>query len=197
MTPIEFLAISRLLNDNEKKNIREQISPGNYRVNFDVHIEGNIKVEEDVEKRSTISVPWTEAYALFRLVSIAGIDSLISQVESGSSITKSDLEFVKKAGFLSESVMIETMKEAWDIRQESKTEGSIMKRVPEVKQAVEKVKEAIAGSLELMSQKGRVIANLKSSPILKNEASSAVEIANLVSPTKKKVCDANEMSSES
>lgn len=189
MTPIEFLAISRLLNDNEKKKVRNQIAPGDYSVNFNVHIEGEIKVEEDVEKRSTISVPWTEAYALFRLVSIAGIDDLISQVESGSPITKSDLESVKKAGFLSESVMIETMKEAWEIRQESKSEGSIMSRVPEVKNAVEKVKEAIAGSLGLMSQKGRVIAKLKSFPVSSQSSTSAVEVANSVSPPKKKVCD--------
>jgi hypothetical protein len=183
MTPIELLALTRLLNDEEKA-IRAQVLPGNYDVNFTVRVSGPIEVEEDHERRSTVGVPWTEAYALLRLVAIRGLDNLISRVDRGETIGKLDLEAIKTAGFLSEDIMVETMQEAWELKQARKAKGSIMDRVPEVEAAAEKVKELIAGRLGMMPCKGRVLADLTVEEVNQPKISTA-EIAERVAPNPK------------
>lgn len=161
MTPIEILALSRLVKEAEEKLARGQVTEGNYSVNFAVNVSGPIVVEADYEKRPTVSVPWTEAYALLREVAIQGVNDLISRVESGQTITREDLESIKTAGFLSEDIMVSTMSQAFEAKQAPKGEGSIMERIPEVEAAVEKVKELIAGRLGMTPSKGRVKTDLK------------------------------------
>ena len=65
MTPIELLALTKLL-QSKKDAIRSQVSSGDYSVDFSVHVKGELEVLEDTEKSSTVSVPWTEVYALLR-----------------------------------------------------------------------------------------------------------------------------------
>lgn len=160
MTPIEILALSRLVKEAEEKLARGKVSAGSYSVNFAVSVSGPIVVEEDYEKRPTVSVPWTEAYALLREVAIQGVDELIARLDRGETITREDLTAIKTAGFLSEDVMVETIQQAFEEKQAPKGEGSIMERVPEVEAAVEKVKETIAGRLGNTPSKGRVKADL-------------------------------------
>lgn len=160
MTPIQLLALTRLLKEREEKAARSQVDPGTYNVDFEVRVKGNMEVEEDYEKRPTVSVPWTEAYALLREVAIQGVDDLIGRVARGETITRADLEAIKTAGFLSEDIMVETMKRAFEIKNAPKAEGSIVDRVPEVEAAAERVKELIAGRLGLTPSKGRVKADL-------------------------------------
>lgn len=160
MTPIELLALTRLLKEKEEKLAREAVQPGTYRVDLSVHASGEIVVEADYEKRPTVSVPWTEAYALLREVAIQCVDDLIARVDRGQTITRDDLDFIKTAGFLSEDIMVETMKQAFEAKQAPKGEGSIMERVPEVEAAAERVKELIAGRLGMTTSKGRVKADL-------------------------------------
>jgi hypothetical protein len=160
MTPIEILALSRMIKEAEEKLARGQVAPGTYKVNVSVGVSGPIVVEEDYEKRPTVSVPWTEAYALLREVALRGVDELIARVEAGQTIVKADLEVIKTAGFLSEDIMVETMKQAFAAKQAPKGKGSIMERVTEVEAAAERVKEIIAGRLGLTPSKGRVKADL-------------------------------------
>lgn len=161
MTPIEILALSKAVKDAEEKLARGQVTEGSYNVNFAVSISGPIVVEADYQKRPTVSVPWTEAYALLREVAIQGVNDLIARVERGETITRADLEVIKTAGFLSEDIMVQTMKQAFEAKEAPKGEGSIMERIPEVEAAAEKVKELIAGRLGMTPSKGRVKPDLK------------------------------------
>lgn len=170
MTPVELLALTRLLT-SQKDKIRDQVSPGEYSVDFCVHVSGGMKVEEDSKKRPTVGIAWTEAYALLRLVALQGLDEMILRVDRGETITREDLESIKRAGFLSEQIMVETMEEAWKIKNETK--GEIMDRVPEVRDAAEKVKELIAGRIGMMHQNGRVLASLNVEQIQPAPAGSA------------------------
>lgn len=185
MTPIELLALTRLL-VSQKNEIRDQVSPGEYNVDFNVHVRGNIKVEADVVRRATVNVPWTEAYALFRLVALQGLDELIARVDGGEVLTRKDLESIKQAGFLSEDIMVETMQEAWIMKNEPKGEGSIMDRVPEIAEATERVKELIADRLGPAPQRGRVLADLAVEE--PQELQTAKQVAAEVSRSKELVC---------
>ena len=160
MTSIEMLALTRLLNERDEKAVRNQVSPGSYKVDFCVHVAGDMEVKEDYQKRPTVSVPWTEAYTLLRLVALQAVDEMISRVDRGETITRDHLEAIKRAGFLSEDVMVETMERAFDLRNAPRGEGCIAERIPEVEAAVEKVKELIAGRLGLTPSKGMVKADL-------------------------------------
>lgn len=160
MTPIEILALVHAIKKADEKTARAQVSAGDYHVDFYAHIQGNIEVEADYQKRATVSVPWTEAYALLREVALRGIDDLIARVVRGETITQTDLESIKTAGFLSENIMVETMKQAFDAKKAPKGQGSIMARVEEVEAAVERVKEIIAGGLGKTRSDGRVLTDL-------------------------------------
>ena len=81
MTPIEILALSRIVREAEEKLARGQVSPGTHSVDVVVHVSGLVEVEKDYEKRPTVSVPWTEAYALLREVAIRGVNDLIARMD--------------------------------------------------------------------------------------------------------------------
>jgi hypothetical protein len=165
LTNVELLALSRVLKESEEKRARSLVTSGSYSVDFKVHVVGVMNVEDDYEKRPTVSVPWTEAYALLREVAIQAVNEMIARVDRGEVITHQDLEAIKVAGFLSEQIMVETMKQAFDLKNAPRGEGSIMERIPEVEQAAERVKELIAGRLGLTPSKGRVKADLTFEPV--------------------------------
>lgn len=165
LTNVELLALSRVLKESEEKKARSLVTSGSYSVDFEVRVTGVMNVEDDYEKRPTVSVPWTEAYALLREVAVQAVNEMIARVDRGEVITRKDLEVIKTAGFLSEDIMVETMKQAFDLKNAPRGEGSIMERIPEVEQAAERVKELIAGRLGLTPSKGRVKADLTLGPV--------------------------------
>lgn len=160
MTPIEIVALVHAIETAAGKTARKQVVAGEYHVDFQVHVCGNIEVEADYERRATVSVPWTEAYAFLREVAIQGVNELIAKVSRGETITQIDLESIKTAGFLSEDIMVETMKRAIEAKKAPKAKGSIKERVEEVEAAAERVKEIIPGRMDKSTVSGRVIADL-------------------------------------
>lgn len=141
LTNVELLALDRVIDDKDK-SIRNSVMPGSYSVDFTVHVSGNMEVLEDYMKRPTVNVPWTEAYTLFREVAIQAVNEMIARVDKGEVITRHDLEVCLAAGFLSEAIMVETMKQAYDLH-EGRCSGSIKERIPEIKERMEEVKKAI------------------------------------------------------
>jgi hypothetical protein len=160
MTPVELLALAKLLKDAEEKKIRAQIPAGDYAVDFSVHVKGTYEVEEDYLKDPTVSVPWTEAYALLRELAIQGVDEMIARVDRGETITKADLEVIKTAGFLSENLIVDCIQQAFAAKNAPKGERAIIARVPEVEAAQERAKEAISKRIGKTPSKGRVLTDL-------------------------------------
>lgn len=199
LTNVELLALDRVIDTPEGKKIRNLVTPGSYSVDFSVHISGTMDVEPDCMKRSTVSVPWTEAYALLREVAIQAVNEMIARVDRGEVITHQDLEAIKTAGFLSEKIMIDTMRQAFDLH-EGRAEGSIMERIPEVKKAAEEVKKIIAGSLPLSPSKGRVLAELTHEVVVSvtpEGTATQPEIAVATEVGKKTVLDSGNFKAES
>ena len=158
LTNVELLALDRVIDDKDK-SIRNAVMPGSYSVDFTVHVSGNMEVLEDYMKRPTVNVPWTEAYTLFREVAIQAVNEMIARMDRGEVITRRDLEDVKTAGFLSEAIMVETMKQAYDLH-EGRCEGSLKERIPEIKEKMEEVKKAIVDGLGRTPSKGHVRTDL-------------------------------------
>lgn len=201
LTNVELLALSNAIENDESKQIRSCVAPGSYSVDFCVRISGTMKVFEDYVKRATISVPWTEAYALLREVAIQAVDEMIARVDRGEVINRQDLEAIKTAGFLSEQIMVETMKQAIDLKKAPKGEGSIMERIPEVKDAAERVKKLIPGSLDPTPSKGKVVVDLTCEEIDASVAPEGTaaqpEIAVATEVGKKTVLDSGNFKAES
>ena len=161
MTPIELLALTRLLSDKQEKAVRKQVAPGSYSVNLDIHVEGTYEVEEDYMKDPTVSVPWTEAYALLREIAIQGVDEMIARVDRGETITREDLEVIKTAGFLSEDLIVDCIQKAFYAKNAPKGQGAVIALVPEVEAAQERAKEAISKRIGKTPSHGRVLTDLK------------------------------------
>lgn len=187
MTPIQLLALTRLIKDAEEKRIRNQVPAGDYSVDFSVHVKGEYEVEEDYLKDPTVSVPWTEAYALLREIAIQGVDEMIARVDRGETITKGDLEVIKTAGFLSEDLIVDCIQQAFDAKNAPKGKGSIIARVPEVEAAQERAKEAISKRIGKTPSKGRVLTKLTAEEILEPVAATQAQIAPVVSVSEEKV----------
>lgn len=161
MTPIELLALAKIISTKVKDDARSQVAPGTYSVNLDVHVEGTYKVEEDYLKDPTVSVPWTEAYALLREVAIQGVDEMIARVDRGETITRQDLEVIKTAGFLSEDLIVDCIQTAFNAKNAPKGQGAVIALVPEVEAAQERAKAAISKRIGKTPSSGRVLPDLK------------------------------------
>ena len=108
MTPIEILALSRIVREAEEKLARGQVSPGTHSVDVVVHVSGLVEVEKDYEKRPTVSVPWTEAYALLREVAIRGVNDLIARMDRGEMITREEFSIDRKTGAFIQSITLQS-----------------------------------------------------------------------------------------
>jgi hypothetical protein len=161
MTPVELLALAKMISTKVKDDARAQVAPGTYSVNLDVHVEGTYKVEEDYLKDPTVSVPWTEAYALLREVAIQGVNEMIARLDRGETITKADLEVIKTAGFLSEDLIVDCIDKAFVAKHAPKGKGAVIALFPEVEAAQERAKAAISKRLGKTPSDGRVLPNLK------------------------------------
>lgn len=201
LTNVELLALDRVIDGGEGKQIRNCVTPGSYSVDFRVHVSGTMQVGEDYVKRATVSVPWTEAYALLREVAIQGVNEMIARVDRGEVITRQDLEAIKIAGFLSEQIMVDTMRQAIELAEAPKAEGSIMERIPEVKAAVERVKKLIPGGLDRTPSKGKVVVDLTCEEIDASVAPEGTaaqpEIASATEVGKKSVLESGSFKAES
>lgn len=175
MTPIQLLALAKMIADKVGKDARKKVAPGVYSVNLDVHVEGTYKVEEDYLKDPTVSVPWTEAYALLREIAVQGVDEMIARVDRGETITKADLEAIKTAGFLSEDLIVDCIQKAFATKNAPKGERAIIARVPEVEAAQERAKEAISKRIGKTPSNGRVLTDIKVTEIV--SSATPVQIA--------------------
>lgn len=160
MNPIEIVALSKVIKKTEGDLARDQVLPGDYSVDFTVRISGPITVEEDYMKDPTVSVPWTEAYALLREIAIQGVDEMIARVDRGETITRADLEVIKTAGFLSESLIVDCIQKAFVAKNLPEGQGAIIELVPEVKAAQERAKAAISKRIGKTPSNGRVLTEL-------------------------------------
>lgn len=161
LTPNEIVALSKLIKKAEADGARDKVLPGTHSVNFDIHVEGSYEVEEDYLKDPTVSVPWTEAYALLREVAIQGVNELIARVDRGEVITREDLEVIKTAGFLSEDLIVDCIQKAFYAKEAAKGKGAVIALVPEVEAAQERAKEAISKRIGKTPSHGRVLTDLK------------------------------------
>lgn len=159
MTPIELLALTKLL-QSKKDAIRSQVSSGDYSVDFSVHVKGELEVLEDTEKSSTVSVPWTEVYALLREILLQGVDELVARVDRGETVGKEDLEGFRRACGLSEELLVKTIEEAWEIKNNRKGRGEIKNKIPEIQEAQKRALDAISRRLPKTHVNGAVKANL-------------------------------------
>ena len=160
MNPIEIVALSKVIKKTEGDLARDQVLPGDYSVDFTVRISGPITVEEDYMKDPTVSVPWTEAYALLREIAIQGVDEMIARVDRGETITREDLEVIKTAGFLSEDLIVDCIQKAFVAKNLPEGQGAIIELVPEVEAAQKRAKAAISKRIGKTPSNGRVLTEL-------------------------------------
>ena len=161
MTPIQLLALARALKEKEEKAARNSVAPGSYRVDFNIHISGEVDVEEDYVKTPTVSIPWTEVYALLREILLQGIDGLVARVDRGETLSREDLEGFRRACGLGEDILVETIQRAFDLKNNAEGEGEVIARIPEIKEAQERALDAISRRLGKTPSKGRVKTDLK------------------------------------
>lgn len=177
MTPIELLALTRLISDS--KAVRNQVSAGNYNVDFNIHVSGSLRVGNDTTRVPTVGIPWTEVYALLREVLLQGIDELVARADRGETIGRNELEAFRQACGLSEDLLVETIQRAHAMN-EGKSQGSIKERLPEIAAAQERAKEAIARRLEKTPAKGMVKSDLKFEQIQADVSSVAEAVGRSV-----------------
>lgn len=165
MTPIELLALTKLL-QSEKDAIRDQVSAGDYSVDFSVHIKGDLEVLEDTERTPTVHIPWTEVYALLREILLQGIDELVARVDRGEQVGREELEGFRRACGLGEDLLVDTIQEAFDRKEKAKkSKGEVIKSVPEIKEAQQRALDAISRRLPKAPVNGKVNTNLSVEPI--------------------------------
>ena len=186
MTPIELLALTRLLKDAEEKKARSAVSAGNYSVDFKVHVKGDLEVLPDTDKSSTVSVPWTEVYALLREILLQGVDELVARVDRGEKVGREELEGFRRACGLGEDLLVETIQDAWELKKNSEGRGEIMKKIPEIKDAQQRALDAISRRLPRTPVKGKVNADLAVEEI--QEPQTAKQVAAEVSRSKELIC---------
>ena len=155
MTPIQLLALTKLLHAEEKK-IRAGVGAGNYSVDFSVHVKGDMEVLEDTEKTPTVNIPWTEVYALLREIFLQGIDELLARVDRGETLNREDLEGFRRACGLSEDLLVETIQKAFDIKKNAEGRGEVIAKIPEIKEAQQRALDAISRRLAKTPVKGKV-----------------------------------------
>ena len=143
MTPIQLLALTRLIKDSQKDVVRNSVGAGEYDVDFKVHIKGPIKVSEDTVATATVHIPWTEVYALLREILLQGIDELVARVDRGETLSREDLEGFRRACGMSEDLLVETIQKAFELKK-NKSRGSIKEKIPEIEEAQERALDAIA-----------------------------------------------------
>ena len=181
MTPIQLLALTKLLKDAEEKKVRGQVPAGDYAVDFSVHVRGSMEVLEDTEKVPTVNIPWTEVYALLREILLQGIDELVARVDRGETVGREELEGFRRACGLGEDLLVETIQEAFDRKEEAKSAGEVIKRVPEIKEAQERAKDAISRRLAKTPVKGKVNAEMVveeiQTPLVANQPQIAPEVS--------------------
>lgn len=187
MTPIQLLALTKLLKDAEEKKVRGQVPAGDYTVDFSVHVRGSMEVLEDTEKVPTVNIPWTEVYALLREILLQGIDELVARVDRGEAVGREELEGFRRACGLSEDLLVETIQEAFDRKEEAKAAGEVIKRVPEIKEAQERAKDAISRRLAKTPVKGKVNAEMTVEEIQKPLVTTQTQIAPEVSVSEARV----------
>lgn len=159
MNSIQTLAISRLFTETEDKKARADVLPGEYNIDMCFRIVGKMKVAEDHTKLATTSIPVLESLALTREVAKQGIDDLIARVDRGEVITRDDLEAIKTAGFLADDILVDCIQRAVDAK--SSSSGSVIKLIPEIQAAVERVRDATARRLGPQNAKGHVTTNIR------------------------------------
>lgn len=165
MTPIELLALTKLL-QSEKDAIRDQVSAGDYSVDFSVHIKGDLEVLEDTERTPTVHIPWTEVYALLREILLQGIDELVARVDRGEQVGREELEGFRRACGLGEDLLVDTIQEAFDRKEKAKkSKGEVIKSIPEIKEAQQRALDAISRRLPKAPVNGKVNTNLSVEPI--------------------------------
>jgi hypothetical protein len=174
MNDIQKLAISRLISETEDKKIRAEVPSGEHPVDFVVHFRGVVKVGEDYQKLATTSIPTLESLALTREVAVQGINELIARVDRGEVITRSDLEVIKTAGFLADDILVDCIQKAVDAK--SGSSGSVIKLIPEIQAAVERVRDATSRRLGPQNAKGHVTTNIRAEEIglSKSEVSAVI-----------------------
>jgi hypothetical protein len=182
MTPIQLLALTRLFNQAESKKIRSGVTEGEYDVDFNVHVRGTMKVEADTDKASTVSIPWTEVYALLREILLQGIDGLLERVARGETVGRAELEGFRNACGLGEDLLVETIQRAWEISRDSKARGEIIKRFPEVKDAQRRALDAIVARLDRTHVDGKVHADMTVEEIVPSP-----QISDILAPSEEKV----------
>jgi hypothetical protein len=146
MNDIQMLALSKVKFD------RDNIPVGDHSVEFTVKVKGTVKVGNDYERDATTSIPWLESVALWQETASAAFDSLISRMDKGETITRADLVAMRKTGPLATGVLVDCIRTA--LVTGDSAVGSILDRVTEVKEGVEKVKMELVKQLPKQSCKG-------------------------------------------
>lgn len=187
MTPIQLLALTKLL-QAQKDEIRDAVSAGDYSVDFNVHIKGNLKVLEDTERTPTVHIPWTEVYALLREILLQGIDELVARVDRGEKVGREELEGFRRACGLGEDLLVDTIQEAFELKEkEKKSKGEVVKRVPEIKEAQQRALDAISRRLPKAPVNGKVNTDLTVEEIQQPQTASQPQIAPEVSVSESRV----------
>lgn len=63
LSPLETLALSKLITDKAEKSARSSLSPGTHDIDLTVHIHGSMAIAEDTTKAATASIPLLAALA--------------------------------------------------------------------------------------------------------------------------------------
>jgi hypothetical protein len=186
MTTIELLALTKLLSPADEKKARAAVAAGNYSVDFNVHVKGDLEVLEDTEKVPTVSIPWTEVYALLREILLQGIDELVARVDRGDQVGREELEGFRRACGLSEDLLVDTIQEAFDLKKNGEGRGEVIKKIPEIKEAQQRALEAISRRFAKTPVKGKVNSDMTVEEI--REHQTAKQVAVEVSRGKELIC---------
>ena len=82
LTPLETLAVAKLLTDKAEKDARPLIAPGVYDVVVDLHAEVTLKVGEDFDQRVVAKAdPWTLLAAALSHLNGVTVASLVREAE--------------------------------------------------------------------------------------------------------------------
>jgi hypothetical protein len=69
LSAVELLAVTKAVTTKLASEAREGVTPGEYNLSFDAHIEGVIRVGEDYEQRQVNKAkPWSLVYVLLQEV---------------------------------------------------------------------------------------------------------------------------------
>ncbi len=83
LSPIQTLALAKLISEGAEKAARAEIQPGHYIVEFDAHVAVDMTVGEDFRQRIVLKAdPWTLLAAALSHLNSVTIDSLVREAVS-------------------------------------------------------------------------------------------------------------------